>query len=111
MIQWSRAGSWSISISKRIQPRAGWRTVLIADLHEPTSPRSQRSRKTAQQPTNSSRIARAFDDYAEYALDTEDYAADWIDRIKPELLESTTTTDGVVATLPILTAGSTADLI
>jgi raffinose/stachyose/melibiose transport system substrate-binding protein len=51
-------------------------------------------------------VGSAFDDYAEYALDTEDYAADWIDRIKPELLESATTTDGVVAALPILTAGS-----
>lgn len=51
-------------------------------------------------------VGSAFDDYAEYALDTEDYAADWIDQIKPELLESTTTTDGVVAALPILTAGS-----
>ncbi|HEY0217369.1 MAG TPA: extracellular solute-binding protein [Cellulomonas sp.] len=48
----------------------------------------------------------AFDDYAEYALDTQEYAADWIDGIKPELLETTTTSDGVVAALPILTAGS-----
>ncbi|GMA33146.1 ABC transporter substrate-binding protein [Litorihabitans aurantiacus] len=48
----------------------------------------------------------AFDDYAEYALDTSEYAADWIDGIKPELLESTTTEDGTVAALPILTAGS-----
>lgn len=48
----------------------------------------------------------AFDDYAEYALDTAEYASGWIDGIKPELLESTTTSDGVVAALPILTAGS-----
>ncbi len=48
----------------------------------------------------------AFDDYAEYALDTADYASDWIDGIKPELLDTTTTSDGVVAALPILTAGS-----
>ncbi|NTW39717.1 MAG: extracellular solute-binding protein [Cellulomonadaceae bacterium] len=48
----------------------------------------------------------SFDDYAEYALDTSEYASDWIDGIKPELLETTTTSDGVVAALPILTAGS-----
>ncbi len=51
-------------------------------------------------------VGSAFDDYAEYALDTADYAADWIDGIKPELLDSVTTSDGVVAALPILTAGS-----
>jgi len=48
----------------------------------------------------------AFDDYAEYALPTEDYASEWIDQIKPELLEETTTTEGTVSALPILTAGS-----
>lgn len=48
----------------------------------------------------------AFDDYADYALDTEEYATDWIGGIKPELLDETTTTDGVVAAIPILTAGS-----
>lgn len=51
-------------------------------------------------------VGSAFDDYAEYALDTQEYAADWIGDIKPELLESTTTADGVVAAVPILTAGS-----
>jgi raffinose/stachyose/melibiose transport system substrate-binding protein len=51
-------------------------------------------------------VGSAFDDYAEYALPTEDYAADWISQVKPELLESTTTSDGVVSALPILTAGS-----
>jgi len=48
----------------------------------------------------------AFDDYAEYALDTDEYAADWKDGLKPELLEETTTADGEVKALPILTAGS-----
>lgn len=47
-----------------------------------------------------------FDDYAEYALPTEDYAAEWMDKVKPELLAETTTTDGTVSALPILTAGS-----
>ncbi|PWD51265.1 sugar ABC transporter substrate-binding protein [Serinibacter arcticus] len=51
-------------------------------------------------------VGSAFDDYAEYALPTDDFAADWIDQVKPELLESTTTSDGTVAALPILTAGS-----
>jgi raffinose/stachyose/melibiose transport system substrate-binding protein len=48
----------------------------------------------------------SFDDYAEFAMDTADYASDWIGGIKPELLDETTTSDGVVAALPILTAGS-----
>jgi ABC-type glycerol-3-phosphate transport system substrate-binding protein len=48
----------------------------------------------------------AFDDYADYALDTEEYATDWIDGVKSELLDETTTSDGVVAAVPILTAGS-----
>lgn len=51
-------------------------------------------------------VGSAFDDYAEYALPTDEFASDWIDQVKPELLESTTTTDGTVAALPILTAGS-----
>jgi raffinose/stachyose/melibiose transport system substrate-binding protein len=51
-------------------------------------------------------VGSSFDDYADFALDTEEYASGWIDGIKPELLESTTTTDGVVAAVPILTAGS-----
>jgi raffinose/stachyose/melibiose transport system substrate-binding protein len=48
----------------------------------------------------------AFDDYADYAMDTADYASDWIGGIKSELLDETTTSDGVVAAIPILTAGS-----
>jgi ABC-type glycerol-3-phosphate transport system substrate-binding protein len=48
----------------------------------------------------------AFDDYADYALDTEEYASDWIGGVKSELLDETTTSDGVVAAVPILTAGS-----
>lgn len=51
-------------------------------------------------------VGSAFDDYADYALDTEEYASEWIDGIKPELLDSVTTSDGVVAAVPILTAGS-----
>lgn len=51
-------------------------------------------------------VGSAFDDYAEYALPTEEFAAEWIDRVKPELLEETTTSDGSVSALPILTAGS-----
>lgn len=48
----------------------------------------------------------AFDDYADYAMDSAEYSSDWIDGVKPELLEETTTSDGVVAAIPILTAGS-----
>ncbi|WP_159449134.1 ABC transporter substrate-binding protein [Demequina sp. NBRC 110055] len=51
-------------------------------------------------------VGSAFDDYAEFAMPTEDYAADWIDGIKPELLEETSTSDGEVKAVPILTAGS-----
>jgi len=51
-------------------------------------------------------VGAAFDDYAEYALDTQEYASDWIGGVNPELLEATTTSDGVVAAVPILTAGS-----
>jgi raffinose/stachyose/melibiose transport system substrate-binding protein len=48
----------------------------------------------------------SFDDYADYAMDTADYASDWIGGVKSELLAETTTEDGVVAGIPILTAGS-----
>lgn len=51
-------------------------------------------------------VGSSFDDYAEYALDTAEYAQDWIGGMNSGLLEPTTTSDGVVAAIPILTAGS-----
>jgi len=51
-------------------------------------------------------VGSSFDDYADFALDTEEYASDWISDVRPDLLESTTTTDGTVAAVPVLTAGS-----
>ncbi|HEY0186909.1 MAG TPA: extracellular solute-binding protein [Cellulomonas sp.] len=51
-------------------------------------------------------VGSSFDDYADYAMDTADYASDWIGGVKSELLDETTTAEGVVAAVPILTAGS-----
>lgn len=51
-------------------------------------------------------VGSSFDDYAEYALPTSEYAEDWIGGLNSELLTPTTTSDGVVSAIPILTAGS-----
>lgn len=50
-------------------------------------------------------VGASFDDYASYALDTADYASDWIGGVKKESLKQTTTSKGVVAAVPILNAG------
>lgn len=47
----------------------------------------------------------SFNDYAEYALPAEEYASEWIDQIREEPLKETTTADGELAAVPILTAG------
>lgn len=47
----------------------------------------------------------SFDDYAEYAMPVADYAADWIDGVRAESLKETTTQDGTLSAVPILTAG------
>lgn len=47
----------------------------------------------------------SFDDYAEYALPVDDYASTWIDGVREESLKETTTADGTLAAVPILTAG------
>jgi raffinose/stachyose/melibiose transport system substrate-binding protein len=47
----------------------------------------------------------SFADYADYAMNTDEYASEWIDGIQETALEQTSTDDGVVA-VPILTAGS-----
>lgn len=47
----------------------------------------------------------SFDDYAEYALPVDEYASDWIDGIQETLLDETTTAEGVLAAVPIITAG------
>lgn len=50
-------------------------------------------------------VGSSFDDYAEFAKDTGDYAGDWIDGLNAEALDQTTTTDGEVAAVPLLLAG------
>ena len=50
-------------------------------------------------------VGASFDDYADYAMPVEDYAADWIDGLSDTAREQTTTTDGVEAGIPILMAG------
>ncbi len=47
----------------------------------------------------------SFDDYAEYALPVDQYASEWIDKVREESLKETTTEEGVLAAVPILTAG------
>lgn len=47
----------------------------------------------------------SFVDYADYALNVDDYASEWIGDVQDSTLEQTTTDDGVMA-VPILTAGS-----
>ncbi|GMM97695.1 MULTISPECIES: ABC transporter substrate-binding protein [Microbacterium] len=50
-------------------------------------------------------VGSSFDDYAEFALPVDDYAAGWIDGVSEGALEQTTTTDGTLAAVPLLTAG------
>ncbi|MDU6746039.1 MAG: ABC transporter substrate-binding protein [Actinomyces sp.] len=50
-------------------------------------------------------VGASFDDYAQYALPVEEYASDWISRIDENSRNQTTTSDGVEAAVPILTAG------
>lgn len=51
-------------------------------------------------------VGSSFDDYAEFALPVDEYASEWIDGVSQGSLEQTTTTDGSVAAVPLLTAGS-----
>lgn len=51
-------------------------------------------------------VGASFDDYADFAMPVEDYASDWIDGVNEGTLEQTTTTDGTLAAVPLLTAGS-----
>lgn len=50
-------------------------------------------------------VGASFDDYAQYALPVEEYASDWISRVDEKSRNQTTTSDGVEAAVPILTAG------
>lgn len=50
-------------------------------------------------------VGASFDDYSEFALDTADYAADWIGDLNGAALEQTTNSDGVTAAVPILMGG------
>lgn len=48
----------------------------------------------------------SFEDYAEYALDAEEYAGDWLGDLQESAVEQTTTADGTVKAVPLLIAGS-----
>lgn len=50
-------------------------------------------------------VGASLDDYADFALDTSEYASDWIDGLNAAAVEQTTTTDGKVAAVPILMGG------
>jgi raffinose/stachyose/melibiose transport system substrate-binding protein len=50
-------------------------------------------------------VGSSFDDYADYALDVNTYAADWIGNLNQEAVRQTTTTEGTVAAVPLLLAG------
>lgn len=50
-------------------------------------------------------VGSSFDDYASYALDTSEYASDWIGGLNSEAVRQTTTTGGTVAAVPLLVAG------
>ncbi len=51
-------------------------------------------------------VGASFDDYAEYALDTSEYASDWIGDLNEQAVAQTTTSTGTVAAVPLLLAGS-----
>lgn len=51
-------------------------------------------------------VGSSFDDYADFALDTADYASEWIGDLNEEAVRQTTTSDGTVAAVPLLMAGS-----
>jgi raffinose/stachyose/melibiose transport system substrate-binding protein len=50
-------------------------------------------------------VGASFDDYSEFALDTAEYASDWISDLNGAAVEQTTNSDGVVAAVPILMGG------
>jgi raffinose/stachyose/melibiose transport system substrate-binding protein len=50
-------------------------------------------------------VGASFDDYSEFALDTDEYASDWIGQVSSAALEQTTNSDDVVAAVPILLGG------
>jgi len=50
-------------------------------------------------------VGASFDDYSEFALDTADYAADWIGDLNGAAVDQTTNSDGIVAAVPILMGG------
>ena len=51
-------------------------------------------------------VGSSFDDYAEFAMPVDEYGADWIDGVNAATLDQTTTTDGTLSAVPLLTAGS-----
>jgi len=50
-------------------------------------------------------VGASLDDYADFTLDTSEYATDWIGGLNAAAVEQTTTTDGTVAAVPILMGG------
>ncbi|MCI7457335.1 ABC transporter substrate-binding protein [Actinomyces urogenitalis] len=52
------------------------------------------------------RTGAVFEDFAQYAMPVEEYGSEWIDKVRATPKEETTTADGVLAAVPVLTAGS-----
>jgi raffinose/stachyose/melibiose transport system substrate-binding protein len=50
-------------------------------------------------------VGASLDDYADFALDTSEYATDWLDMLNAAAVEQTTTSDGKAAAVPILMGG------
>jgi raffinose/stachyose/melibiose transport system substrate-binding protein len=50
-------------------------------------------------------VGSSFDDYATYALETDEYASEWIGQLNQEAVNQTKTTDGASKAVPILNAG------
>lgn len=50
-------------------------------------------------------VGASLDDYADFALDTSEYASDWLGGLNAAAVEQTTTTDGKTAAVPILMGG------
>ncbi|MGD8166255.1 ABC transporter substrate-binding protein [Herbiconiux sp. P16] len=48
----------------------------------------------------------SFEDYAEYAMDASEYDSSFIDDIQESTLSQTTTEDGTLKAIPLITAGS-----
>ena len=50
-------------------------------------------------------VGASLDDYAEFAMDTSEYATDWIDGVNAAAVEQTTASDGRSVAVPVLMGG------